>query len=80
MAGKRRLGGLAGDVHKVNASGHLAGQSSVEGANLGVDVGEERESRPSPNLHDERVIHALEFERHRPRSTQESCVLTREIS
>ena len=53
------------DVDNVDARGHTLRETGIEGADLRVYVCEEREAGPSTNLHDERVVDALEFERHR---------------
>jgi hypothetical protein len=48
----------------VDASSHPLCQASVEGTNLGVDVGKERKACPSTDFHDEGIVDTLEFEGH----------------
>jgi hypothetical protein len=43
--------GLSRNVDKVDASGHPLRQTSVEGIDLGMDVGQESETRPTPNFY-----------------------------
>jgi len=60
----------ATDIHEVDPGCHLLRQTGVQGAGLGVDIGEEGETGPAADLHNGRVAHALEFERHGARRTQ----------
>ena len=49
------------DVDEVDARGHTLRKTGIEGADLRVYVGEEREAGPSTNFHNERVVDSLEF-------------------
>ena len=53
------------DVHKMNADRHARGETGIDRADLGVDVGQERVSSPSSNRHDGRIRGSEEFEGHR---------------
>lgn len=65
--GDRTLGHLgrhARNVDEINPAGHLTGHASVESANLGVNVCQERRASPSSNLHNfiSRIV--VEAQRH----------------
>jgi hypothetical protein len=47
------------NIDEMDANGHPLRQTSIEGTDLSMDVSEEREPRPSPSLHDQRVINVL---------------------
>ena len=57
-------GGLSGHVNEADADGHSLGQPGVQCTDLRMNVGQKGESRPTPDLHDRGVLHALELERH----------------